>query len=69
MNIHVRMKTKTGIIDIPSNNKKENKMTPSQEINDIANELMKLNKRLSLQKALTNAIITYLDRKEIRDES
>ena len=36
-------------------------MTPSQRINEIANELMNLNKDLDLQVALQNATITYLD--------
>ena len=36
-------------------------MTPSQRINQIADELMSLNKDLDLQVALQNATITYLD--------
>jgi len=38
-------------------------MTPSQRINQIADELMNLNKDLDLQTALQNATITYLDEK------
>ena len=38
-------------------------MTPSQRINQIADELMALNKDLELQVALQNATITYLDEK------
>lgn len=36
-------------------------MTPSQRINQIAFELIDLNKNLDLQVALQNATITYLD--------
>lgn len=41
--------------------KEKNVLTPSQEINKMADETLRLNPQLSVHWAITNALITYLD--------